>query len=121
MVHLTFSPNHFVDDASITLNDFHHFGRYILLHIVRYRDTMIAVTAETYGSLYSLQQTIGIDAGNDKTTLIEGLWPLSTRADTHSWERMAYTGKETAFLWESSTVAHYGKSIHLQTIIVVET
>ena len=40
---LSFSPNHFVYNTCVALDDFHHLGRYVLLDIVGHGDAVVAI------------------------------------------------------------------------------
>lgn len=61
---------------------------------------MLAVSAELYGRINSLEQALGVDAGNDEVTLVNGFGTLGRGADADSREGMAHTGEEAAFLRE---------------------
>ena len=117
---ILFSPHHFVDDAYVALNDFHYLGADILIHIIGHRDAMLTVFAEFYGGIYSLEEALGVDTGNDEVTLVNGFRTLGRGADADGREGMAYTGKETALFGKGTAVADYGKGIHLKAVVVVE-
>ena len=56
---LIFSPHHFIDHASIALDDFHDFIRHVLIHIVRYRNAQITIPVHLDRHIHSLQQING--------------------------------------------------------------
>ena len=115
-----FSPNHFVDDADVALDDFHYLGTYILIHVIGDGDAMLTVFAELDGGVNGLQKALGVDAGYDEVPLVDGFGTLGGGADADCREGMAYAGEETALLGECAAVAHYGESVHLQAVVVVE-
>lgn len=82
---------------------------------------MAAIFAEFYGGIDCLEQRLGVNAGNDKISLIDGLRTLGAGTDADCRERMTHTCEETAFFWESAAIAYHCKSIHLQTIVVMES
>ena len=65
-----FPPDHLVDNTHIALDNLHHFGRDILIHIVGDRDAVMTVFAEFHRSIYCLKETIGVDAGNDEISFV---------------------------------------------------
>ena len=99
---LLLPPYHLVDDAYIALNDFHYLGAYILIHIIGDGDAMLTVFAEFYGGIYSLEEALGVDAGNDEVTLVNSLGTLGRGTDADGREGMAYTGEEAALLGEGA-------------------
>ena len=99
---LKLPPHHLIDDAYITLDNLHYLGAYILIHIIGDGDAMLTVFAEFYGGIYSLEEALGVDAGNDEVTLVNSLGTLGRGADADGREGMAYTGEEAAFFWQSS-------------------
>ena len=61
-----------------------------------------------------------IDASQDETALVQGLWALGAGADAHRREGMAHTGEKAALLRQGAAVADHGESVHLQAVVVVE-
>ena len=55
---------------------------------------MGAVAAEFHCGVHRLEQTLGVNAGDDEVSLVYGLGTLSAGADADSRERMPYRGKE---------------------------
>ena len=81
-----FSPDHFVDHAGVALDELHNLGRYILVHIVRHRESVVTLLVHLYCYVYSLKQVMLIDAGEDEASLVEGFWALCGSADADCWE-----------------------------------
>ena len=42
---LKLTPNHLVDDAHIALDNLHHLGAYVLIYVVRHRDSILTIFA----------------------------------------------------------------------------
>ena len=42
---LELPPNHLIHDSHIALDDLHYLGAYVLVHIVRHRDSMLTIFA----------------------------------------------------------------------------
>lgn len=110
---LKLPPNHLIHDTHIALNNLHYLCADILINIVRHRDSMLTVFAKLYSSIYSLKETLLVDAGNDEVTLVDGFGTFGRCADADGRERMAYAGEEAALLRECAAVAHYGEGVHL--------
>ena len=91
---LEFSPNHLVNHSHVALNYLHDFRADILVCVVRNRCAVVSVLDKFYGSLYRLEQTIGVDAGEDESGFVEGFRTFSGGADADGRERMAYAGEE---------------------------
>ena len=118
---LEFAPDHFVDDADVGLDDFHYFGAYVFVYVVRDGDSVLAVAAEFYGGVNCLEERLFVDAGDDEVPLVDSLRTFSRCTDADSRERMTYGGEEAALFGKGATVTYYGKGIHLKTVVVVET
>ena len=63
---------------------------------------MLTVFAEFYCCIYCLKKTLGVDAGNDEVTLVDGFRSFGRGADADGREGMAYTGEEAALLGEGA-------------------
>lgn len=83
---LHFPPHHPVHHARIGLDDFHHFRRYVLLHIVRHRDAVIPVPYHPDCRVHRLQQALPVYPRQDEATLVQRLRTLRARADAHRRE-----------------------------------
>lgn len=116
-----FAPNHFIDYTHIALHDLYHLGADILVHIVGNGDTMLTVTAELDGSINGLQQGLLVDTCNDEVTLVDSFGTLGRGADANGGEGMVDAGEEGGFFGKGSAIADDGKSVHLETVVVVET
>ena len=114
------TPDHLIHNTRIALYDLHHLGGDILIHIVGHWDAMVAILVHVHCTFYGLQQTLLVDASDEETTFVQGLGTLGARADTHRREGMSHTRKEAALLGQGAAVAHHGKGVHLQAIVVVE-
>ena len=97
-------PHHLVHDPHIALDDLHYLGAYVLVHIVRHRDSMLTVLAELNSSIYCLKEALLIYAGNDEVSLVDGFGTFGGGADADSGEGMAYAGEERRLLRESSRI-----------------
>lgn len=81
---------------------------------------MLTVLAEFYSSIYRLKEALGVDAGNDEVTLVDGFGTFGRGADADGGEGMANAGEEAALLGERAGVRHDCKGIHLEAVVVVE-
>ena len=115
-----FPPHHLVHYPHVALDDLHHLGRDILVHIVGHGDAVVAVAAEADGGVDGLKEAVGVDAGDDEAALVDGFRTLRRRADAHGGEGMAHRGEETALLGKGAAVADYSEGIHLEAVVVVE-
>ena len=61
-----------------------------------------------------------VDARQDEAPLVEGLRSLGRGPDAHGRERMPHTREEAALLWKGPAVAHNGKRVHLEAVVVME-
>ena len=91
---LKLPPHHFVDDAHIALDDLHYLGAYVLINVVRHRDSMLTILAELNSSINCLKKTLLINAGNDEVSLVDGFGTLGGGADANGREWMANAGEE---------------------------
>ena len=97
---LELTPHHLIHDAHIALDDLHYLGAYVLVHIIRHRDSMLSVLAELYSSINCLKEALLIDASNDEVALVDGFGTLSRGADADGREGETNTGEEAAFFWQ---------------------
>ena len=91
---LKLPPHHFIHDAHITLDDLHYLGAYVFVHIVRHRDSMLTVFAKLYSSIYSLKETLLVNAGNGEVALVDGFGTFGRGADADGWEGVTYACEE---------------------------
>lgn len=116
-----FSPYHFIHDAYIALDDFHDFGRDVFIYIVGNGDSMVTFLAEADCGIYCLKETLLIDAGNDEIGFVDGFGTFGRGADANGGEGVTYAGEKTALFGECAAIANHGKSVHLKTVVIVET
>ena len=91
---LELPPHHLIHDAHIALDDLHHLGAYVLIYIVRHRDSMLTVLAELNSSIYCLKEAFLIDASNDEVSLVDGFRTFGRGTDADGRERMTNAGEE---------------------------
>ena len=115
-----FSPDHFIHYPCVALDDFHHLGAHVLIHIVGHGDAMVAIGVHHHCCIYRLQEAVGVDAGNEETTFVQGLGAFRASTDTHRREGVSHAGEEAALLRKGAAVAHHGEGVHLQAVVVVE-
>ena len=116
-----FSPNHFVDDADVALDDFDDFGADVFIDVVGDGDAVVTVAAEADGGVHCLEEAGGVDAGDDEVAFVDCLGTLGTGADADGGEGMTDAGEETALFGEGAAVTDDGEGVHLETVVVVET
>ena len=121
MLNTVLAPDHFVDHTYVGLDDADYLGGDILIHIVGNGNAGFVVLDELYGYIHTLQEALGVNATQYKAALIQSFRALGAGADAHGRERMANTGEEAALLRQSAAVAHHGKGIHLEAVVVVKT
>ena len=95
---LELAPNHFVDNANVRLDDANHLSAYILIHIVRHRNTRKAVADQGDGDIHALKQAESIDAREHEAAFIKGFGALGGGADADGREGMPHRSKERALL-----------------------
>lgn len=110
-----FPPDHLVDHAGIGLDDLHNLIRNILIHIVRYRDTVVAVLDQLHGGVHRLQQAVAINARQDEAALLHCLGTLGGSTDAHCWEGVAHTGSR------GNIKAVQGDTGHAEARMVTDT
>ena len=118
---LVFPPHHLIHNPGVALDDLHHFGGDVFLHVVRHGDAVVAVLVHLHSGIHGLEEAVRIDACQDETSLVQSLGALGGGADAHRRERVPHAGEETALLGQSAAVADHGEGVHLQAVVVVET
>ena len=113
-------PYHLVDNADVGLDDLHDLGGDILIYIVGDGKTVVALFAEFYGGIDGLEKGLRVNTGNDEVAFVDGFGPFRTGSDTDGREGVADAGEEAALFGQGTTVAHDGKGIHLEAVVVVE-
>ena len=117
---LSLPPYHLVDDANVGLDDLHDLGGDILIHIVGNGKTMVTLLTEFNCGIDGLEEALRINTGNDEVAFVDGFGPFRTGSDADGREGVADAGEEAALFGQGATVAHDGKGIHLETVVVVE-
>lgn len=120
LCNLVFPPHHLIHNPGVALDNLHHFGGDVFLHVVRNGDADIAVSVHLHGGVHGLEEAVRIDACQDETALVQGLGALRGGADAHRRERVPHAGEETALLGQSAAVADHSEGVHLQAVVVVE-
>lgn len=82
---------------------------------------MLTVTAKLYSGVNGLEQGLLVDTSNDEVTLVDGFGSLSRGTDADGGEGVADAGEERGFLGKGAAIADDGESVHLETVVVVET
>ena len=116
-----FSPHHLVDNSYVALNDLHYLSGDIFIHVVGYRCAVVAVLDKFYGRIDRLEQSLGVDAGENEACLVERLGALGRGANTDRREWMADTGEERTLLGKGALIGYDCKCIHLKAVVVVES
>ena len=110
---LKLTPDHFVDDADVGLDDFHYFGTYVFVYVVGDGDSVLTVTAEFYSGVNCLEERLFVDAGDDEVAFVDGFGALCAGANADGWEWVAHTGEKAAFFGKCAAVGYNRKSVHL--------
>ena len=118
---LELSPDHFINDTGVALDDFHDLGTHVFFDVVGHRDAVITISVHRDGSIDSLQQRLFVNASDKEASLVDCFGAFGTGTNAHSRERVADTREERTFFGERAAIAHNGKSIHLQAVVVMET
>lgn len=91
---LEFSPDHFVDDTGIGLDQLYDLCGDALVGVVGHGESVVAVAYHGYGCVDGLQQGVCVDAGEDEVAFVKGFGTLGGGADAHGGERMAHGEEE---------------------------
>ena len=94
-MYLRFSPDHFVDDTGIGLDEFDYDVADVLADVNIDGGTVVTVAVHGDGGINGLQQRFLIDAGKNKSCIVERLRTFGGGADTDCREWMAYRCEET--------------------------
>lgn len=114
------SPNHFIYDCNVGLDDFDYDVGYVFADIDIDGGAVVVVGIHGYGCFYGLEEGFFIDAGEDEACIVKGLGALGGGADADSGEWVADGGEEAALFGEGAGVGDDGGGVHLQAIVVVE-
>lgn len=88
------SPNHLINHAHVTLDNLHYFRADVFVGVVWNRGAIVAVLDQFYCSFHRLEQSVGVDAGENESGFVERFRTLGGGADADGRERMAYAGEE---------------------------
>lgn len=68
-------PYHLIYDSNVALNNLNDFIRYII-SVIRYWDSMIAISSHLNSKIYRLQKTYGVNTTQNKASLIKSFRTL---------------------------------------------
>lgn len=117
---LPFSPDHLIHHTSVALDNLHNLSRYVLIYIIRHRQSVIAIKVHLHRCIYSLQQAFFVNACEHKAAFVQRFRALRRSTDAHCRERMPHTGEEAAFLRQCTGIRYYSKGVHLQAVVIME-
>lgn len=119
----SFSPDHFIDDADVGLDDLHDLVGDVFVDVVRDGDgTAIFLLADHLdGGVDSLEKSFCVDTGEDEAGLVQRLRTFGGGADADGGERVPDRGEERRFLGERAGVGDDACRVHLQTVVIVES
>lgn len=89
-----FSPDHFVYDSSVGLNDPNDFCRDVFIGVIRNGDPVITCVVHSDRRFHSLQERFFIDACQDEVALIQRLGTFRRGADADGRERVSHRQEE---------------------------
>lgn len=95
---LSFSPDHLINHTCVALDNLHNLSRYVLIYIIRHRQSAIAIKVHLHCCVYSLQQAFFVNACEHKAAFVQRFRALRRGTDAHRRERMPHTGEEAVFL-----------------------
>ena len=117
----SFPPHHLIHNPGVALDNLHHFGGDVFLHVVRHGDAVVAVLVHLHSGIHGLEEAVRIDACQDKATLVQSFRSLRGGTDAHRRKRVPHAGEEAALLGQGAAVADHGEGVHLQAVVVMET
>lgn len=68
---LEFSPDHFVNNACVGLDDLDNLCRYVLFDVIWHRNSIVAKLVHSNSRVNRLQKSLFVDSGKDETRLIK--------------------------------------------------
>lgn len=89
-----FSPDHFVDDGNVGLDDFDYNVRYVLADVDVDGGAVVVVAVHGYGGVYCLEEALFVDAGEDEPGVVEAFGAFGRGADADGREGLANGGEE---------------------------
>ena len=120
MLFLLFSPDHLINHTCVALDNLHNLSRYILIYIIRHRQSVIAIKVHLHCCVYSLQQAFFVNACEHEAAFVQRFRALRRGADAHRRECMADACEEAAFLRQCTRIRYYSKGVHLQAVVIME-
>ena len=120
LLFLLFSPDHLIHHTCVALDNLHNLSRYVLIYIIRHRQSVIAIKVHLHRCVYSLQQAFFVNACKHKAALIQRFRALRRGADAHRREGMSHAREEAAFLRQCTGIRYYSKGVHLQAVVIME-
>lgn len=89
-----FSPDHFVDDCDVGLDDFDDDVADVFADVDIDRGAVIVVTIHGDGGVYGLKKAFLINSGEDEACVVEALRAFGGGADAYCREGMTHGGEE---------------------------
>lgn len=118
---LKLPPNHFIHNPHVALYNLYDLGRYVLIHVVGDGEAVATVATKLYGGIYSLEQGVLVNAGDDEVAFVYGFGTLCTCTDADGGEGVAYAGEERRLFGQCAGIRYDGKGVHLQAVVIVKT
>lgn len=107
-----FSPDHFVDDSDIALDDLHDLVGHVV-GVVWDGDAMVPVSGHPDCKFNRLQKPCRVYAAEYKAALVQCFGTLRAGSDAYGRNGLAYGGIERAFLRKGAAVAYHAEGVHL--------
>ena len=120
LLFLLFSPDHLIHHTCVALDNLHNLSRYVLIYIIRHRQSVIAIKVHLHRCVYSLQQAFFVNACEHEAAFVQRFRALRRGADAHRRECMADACEEVAFLRQCTGIRYYSKGVHLQAVVIME-
>ena len=118
---LELPPHHLVDDAGVALDNLHDLGAHVFFDVVGHGDAVVAVGIHRHCGVDGLQEGLFVDAGDEEACLVKRFGAFRAGANADSGERVADAREKGTFFGQGAAVAHDGKRIHLQAVVVMES
>ena len=120
MLFLLFSPDHLINHTCVALDNLHNLSRYVLIYILRHRQSVFPIKVRLHRCVYSLQQAFFVNACEHEAALIQRFRALRRGSDAHRREGMSHAREEAAFLRQCTGIRYYSKGVHLQAVVIME-
>ena len=99
-----FPPNHFIDDARVTLNDPCDLHGHVFSSVTRYRCAKAFCPLHRDGHFYRLKEGLHVDSGQYKASRVQRFRALGGGPDADSREGLTHRQKKAAFLRQGKNV-----------------